>query len=258
MFPITLTRPITWFDLETTGIDPKTARIVEIGVTQLRPDGEHVNYHTLVNPGVLIPAGATAKHGITDEMVVGKPRFEDLAPKLSRAFSNCDFGGFNLKRYDIEVMAAEFRRARIEWSADDACVLDGHRLWQILFPRTLTDAVREFLGREPSEAHRATGDATDALEVVSAMLEKFPEALPRDLKALHELQFPSNPNAIDKQGKVAWNEAGDAVLTFGKHKDVPLAKVPRSYLDWLLSTDMAFDTRTILTNAKQGRFPTRG
>jgi DNA polymerase-3 subunit epsilon len=252
-FPIPLTRPLTVFDLETTGKDPATARIVEIAITQIRPDGKKIPYWALVNPGISIPAEATAIHNITDDHVLGKPRFEDIAPKLVRAFTGCDLAGYNLKRYDVEVMAAEFKRAQVTWEPDGA-VLDGFVLWQLLQPRRLSDAVRFFCHREPSGPHTADGDTSDAFDVLVAQLETG--KLPLDLKALHALQFPANPNAIDKQGKFEW-AGGVAALTFGKHRGVPLHEVPRAYFQWLQKQEFAFDTRVIIDNAVRGEFPLR-
>lgn len=251
-FPFELTRPITWFDLETTGVDTRTDRIVEIGVTQLQPNGERINYHTLVNPGRPIPAAATAKHHITDEMVLGKPRFEDIAPRLINAFTNVDFGGFNLKRFDMELMQHEFRRAGIAWEGE-GFVIDGYRLWTLVDPRTLENFVRYYLGREASEAHRAVGDATDALEGFIAFFEKHKAVLPGSLKELHDYQFPVDPNAVDKKGNFVKNEAGQICINFGKHKGTPVTKVPPSYLDWWLGQpDRTFEERAIVQDIRRG------
>lgn len=255
-FPLPLTRPITWFDLETTGPSPTTARIVEIGITQVQPDGSRLQYHTLVNPGVPIPPDATAKHGITDDMVVDKPRFAAIAPKLVRAFRGVDYGGYNLKRFDLEVLAEEFRRADVAWEPD-GYVIDGFRLWQVLYPRTLTDFVREFLGREATDAHRATGDATDALEAFVAFYTRHRDRLPDTLMGLHELQFPRDPDAVDREGKLRWLPNGEAALTFGKHAGVPLSQVPRSYLQWIADGRFPADVKALIHRACAGQFPRR-
>jgi DNA polymerase-3 subunit epsilon len=255
-FPIKLTRPLTVFDLETTGTDPKTARIVEIAITRVMPDGKHVNYWSLVNPGISIPGSATAIHGITDEDVLGKPRFEDLAPKLVKAFTDSDYAGYNLKRYDIEVMNAEFKRAGVPWSSEGSFVLDGYVLWQLLQPRKLSDAVRFFCEREPSGPHAASADTSDAYDVITAMLMQNTDRWPMSLPELHELQFPVSKNAIDKDGKFEWL-GGVAALTFGKHKSKPLHEVPKSYFQWLQGQEFASDTRVIIDKAVDGKFPLR-
>jgi DNA polymerase-3 subunit epsilon len=255
-FPIKLTRPLTVFDLETTGTDPQTARIVEIAITRVLPEGKHTNHWTLVNPGVSIPAAATAIHNIADEHVLGKPRFEDLAPKLAKVFTDCDYAGYNLKRYDIVVLDAEFKRAGVPWSSEGASVLDGYVLWQLLQPRKLSDAVRFFCEREPSGPHAASADTSDAYDVITAMLEQNKDRWPMSLPELHALQFPVNPNRIDQQGKFEW-QGGTASLTFGKHKGQPLHDVPRAYFQWLQKQEFAFDAKVIIDNAVRGEFPLR-
>lgn len=267
-FPFPLERPLTWVDLETTGKDPLKARIVEIGLIQFKTDAEPVTYSTLVNPEEPIPAGATEKHGITDDMVKDKPTWAQLAPSLVRAFRGCDIAGYNVARYDMAVLKAEFGRAGIstELKSDEPAprILDGFKLWQITDPRTLTDYVRVMLGETHEGAHRADADILMTARAVVAHLERVAATLPvASLQALHDLQFPTNPNAVDRDGKVAWFEGPGgtkfAALTFGKYAEVPLVKVPRSYWEWALGprglTDLSVDTRSLIVSAKHGTFP---
>lgn len=265
--PFTLERPLTWVDLETTGTDPREARIVQIGIIQLRPDAEPVEYATLVNPTIPIPPAATEKHKITDAMVADAPTFKTLAPRLVNAFTDVDLGGFNAARYDVEVLKAEFARAGVSTELKPGVkpprMIDGFRLWQVTNPRTLTDYVREMLDEDHAQAHDAVADIRGTLRAVLAHLKRDAAKLPATLDGLHEVQFPRNPNALDADGKIAWFE-GDggtrfAALTLGKHAGVPLSKVPRSYLEWALSprgwTDLKPDAHTILIQAKHGTFP---
>ena len=255
-FPFPIQRPFTWVDLETTHKIPKLARIVELSIIQFRPDAdEPIEWWTLLNPGVSIPKEATEKHGIVDDHVLMKPRFEDVAPKLIRAFQGCDIGGFHV-RYDMEVLEHEFKRVGVSTEGPSARVLDPFRLWQILEPRTLSDAVERFLGRKHDGAHGAKADITATIEVAVHLLNTYRDKFPADLDQLHNLQFPVDPARIDTQGKIVWHE-GDAVLTFGKHAYSPLKKIPRDYLQWLLKQELAFDTRTVIENAVRGTFPTR-
>ncbi len=248
-FPIPLTRTLTAFDLETTGKDPREARIVSFGLTQIKPNGEKIHRHTLVNPGVLIPAESTEKHGIVDADVVDAPRFETLAPQLFKVFTNCDLLGFNIKRYDNEVLRNEFKRCGLDWDPD-VYVIDGFRLWQILEPRTLSDAVRYWLKREPTDAHSANGDATDALEVVIAQLLST-DKLPVDLKGLHELQWPKDPNQADDKGALVFIN-GVTCFNFGKHKGKSLASQV-AYANWWASQpDRTFTQRTLVQDVLKG------
>lgn len=265
--PFTLERPLTFVDLETTGTDPREARIVQIGMIQLRPNADPVEYATLVNPTIPIPPASTEKHGITDDMVKDAPLFKTLAPRLINAFRGCDIGGFNVARYDAAVLDSEFTRAGVSTQLDPKVkpprILDGFRLWQVTDPRTLTDYVRTMLNEDHTDAHDAVADITNTLRAFLAHLKRNADTLPTTLDGLHELQFPRNPNALDVEGKIAWFEGPGgtrfAALTLGKHAGVPLSKVPRSYLEWALGprgwTDLKVDAHTILIQAKHGTYP---
>lgn len=249
-----LNRPLLWFDVETTGLS-KTARICQIAVERFLPgDDKGVPYWTLVNPGIPIPKGASEKHRIWDNDVLLQPRFEAIAPKLIRAFEGCDFGGYNV-RFDIEVVLREFKRVGVDTSKVDpnAMKLDGLRLWQVLEPRTLTDFVKRFLNRDHAGAHDAAADiAVTRLGVMEVL--KLAPFVGLTLEELDALQWPKDPDAITADGKVKWN--GDVpVMTFGKHIDEPLQRVPSSYLNYLLKQDFAPETMRIFADAVRGIFP---
>lgn len=259
-----LERPILFFDTETTGPNAATDRIVELGLIQLRPDGTTYQWQHLINPTVPIPAAATygtgddryPGHGITDEMVADKPTFAILAPYLLRGFRDCDYGGFNVKRYDLPLLQKEFERAGHAWSYADARVIDGHRLWQLGIPRTLSDAVEEFLQRKHDGAHRTISDVRASMDVVAAQFERFLK-LPRDVQALHDLQWPRDPNWIDPDGKLAWID-GVACVNFGKKwNGQPLHRVSRDYFQWMLSAEFSPEVKRLVADILQGRFPER-
>lgn len=247
-----LTRPLTVFDVESTGVNPATDRIVQIAILRLHPDGRTDKYQSLVNPTVPIPADATAVHGITDDMVKDAPTFRQIAPRLIKAFQNADFCGFNLVRFDLPLVREEFKRAGISTEVSDGvappCILDAYVLWVKQETRTLSDAVRRFLKREHAGAHDALADVEATLEVVQAQLAEWAD-LPRTVAELHQVLFPRDPNAVDEEGKVVRNAAGRLCLSFGKHRNVPIEQIPRSYLSWLLGTDLPADARRIIKEA---------
>lgn len=253
---LNLTRPLIAFDLETTGKNPKTARIVEIGFTQIRPGQPVREWHSLVNPGIPIPKEAQDVHGISDEDVLQAPRWEQIAADLAGGFSGCDFAGKNIK-YDIEVFATECARVGVKWAkARDVRLLDAQRLWQLLEPRTLTDAVRYFLGRDHGDAHGASADARGALEVIVEQLTRRRdygrgERLPASLDKLHELQFPRDPNAVDEAGKLTRNAAGAVCFVYGKHAGVALRNVDRGYIEWALNAQKSGFPEETLEHIRQ-------
>jgi DNA polymerase-3 subunit epsilon len=285
---IPITRPILFFDTETTGPNPTQDRIVELGFVQIKPDGECKEWRTLMRPGIPIPHEAShgngdtyEGHGITDAMVnacrvcggvkedenavfctcetfAPWPTFGDLASNLHKGFSGSDFGGYNIKHFDLPLVQEEFKRHGFPlWSYDDACIVDSFRIWQILKPRTLTDAMREFLDESHAGAHSAVDDVRASLRIAIKQIEA--SQLPRDLRGLHDAQFPRDPNAVDPEGRFVWKD-GIVVVNFGKKwKGVRLDMMTRRDLDWIANKAevMSPTARQIARDAMAGKFPTK-
>ncbi len=286
--PFPLTRRLIVFDTETTGPNPETDRIVELGFTVLYPDGrDPLRWSSLINPGIPIPREATfgngstyPGHGITDAHVQGCrtcgwqhitvdhfsddghdfrpwPKFAQVAANLLSGFTDSDFAGFNVKSFDLPLMRAEFAREGHAWSYSTARIIDGYRNWQIGQPRSLSDAVEYFLHRKHEGAHRVIDDVDASLAVIIAQFERY-AVLPRDVQQMHDLAFPVDPNAIDPDGKIVWKD-GIAVMTFGKHIGKDITKVDRGYWDFVANKadHMSPEMRQIARDAIMGKFPTR-
>jgi len=253
---IVLTRPLVALDVETHDkVGTDLARIVELGFHILYPDNRPPKkYVTFVNPEVPISTEVSELHGILDSDVAAAPTFKQLAANLAHGFSNCDFCGYNVK-FDLAIIKKEMDRASVRWSYEDAYLLDGLRLWQVVKPRSLSHAVQEWLKREPSEAHRALGDATDALEVATALVDQF-DLLPNTVKELHELCFPKDRNSLDAAGKLVWL-AEKPAITFGKHRGKTLDNVPKDYLEWMVGSDFPDDVKLIIKSTLEGNMPTK-
>lgn len=253
---LTLDRPLVWLDVETANMaPPEQARICELSFHMIYPgDKPDKIWGTLINPGISIHPEATKVHKIMDSDVADKPRFVQLAKNLASGFTNVDYGGYNVK-FDLRVLSGEFARAGIAWTYLGSSIVDPLRLWQVQMPRTLTDAVREFCGREPSEAHRASGDVQDVFDVFLAQLEKWPN-LPRDVAKLSELCFPPDPDRLDDTGKFRWKD-GKVVLTFGKNAGKAIEALPKDYLQWICGADFSEEVKQIAREALQGRYPKR-
>ena len=261
---LTLTRPLIGIDEETTGVKPKTSGIVELGLEIIVPGMPVKEYRTLVNPVMAIPAAATAIHGITNEQVKDAPTFKQLAQNLASGLTECDFIGYNV-RFDLEQLEEEFKRAGIEWSYKGARIIDGYRLWQLCEGRTLTDATKRWLGgKEATELdvfspallppdqqgpHNALWDIKMSTRVVASQL--LQTSLPRDLDALHALQWPGY---YDHQGKLRWVK-GEVCFNFGEHRDKPLRVIPRGYLAWVKRSDFNETIKAACEGALRGVFP---
>lgn len=227
-----LSRPVAFLDLETTGVEVSTARIVEIAVVKVCPDGETITRTRRLDPLVQIPPEATAIHGITDADVDDLPTFKQVAASLADFLADCDFGGFNIIRYDLPVLCWEFHRAEQAFSIQGRRVIDAQRVFHKRERRGLAEAVKFYLDRDHEGAHGSQADALAAKEVVEGQLTKYSD-LPSDVAALAEF-CDWNPN-VDLSG---WSELteGGYVLKRGKYAGRLVSDVynsDRRYYVWL-------------------------
>lgn len=233
---IDLSRPLVFFDLETTGVDVYNDRIIQIGAIRLESDGTKTEKEWLVNPGISIPKSSSAIHGITDDMVADKPRLGDIAEELAALFDGVDVGGYNVKNFDLPLLSAEFERIGLTIDTETIRIVDAMAIFRILEPRTLTAAYKKFCGKKLVDAHDAMADIRASLEVLYGQLEKHPE-LPKTPETIHELCFPKDPDAYDAEGKLRFVD-GDLHINFGKNKGKSLEHLAMNdpgYLEWILN-----------------------
>jgi DNA polymerase III subunit epsilon len=243
-----LERPLAILDLETTGTDARVDRIVEVCVLLVRPNGQVEEWTRRLNPGIPIPPGATAVHGITDADVAHAPAFEEVAPELLALLDGCDLCGFNLKRFDLRVLYAEFARVDRTLPLDGRAVVDPLEIFHAYERRDLSAAVRFYCGRDHDGAHGAAADVRATAEVLDAMLTRYAD-LPRSVAGLHQLFKDSK--AADSGGRFVRVE-GEVRFAFGKHRGQPLATVARrepDYLKWMLTQDFFDDTKALVRDA---------
>lgn len=279
-----LTRPLIITDTETTGVDHKNDRIVELGFQLWTAEGLQKEWRSLINPGIPIPPRVTEVHGITDAMInacrvcgtnhpitgspldlvrecdVFKPvpRFRDLATNLAHGFRNCDYAGKNV-RFDLQILSAEFSRANTPWSYAGARIIDIDRLEQIAQPRTLAALHERYTGHPHDGAHGALSDVRASATVIVKQLEAH-TMLPRDLNELHELQWPG---FIDCEGKFRFVDGVPCFGRWGKHAGRPMNdpevnKTDRrgqSYWDFILTSDFSAEVKKIAADAKMGKYP---
>jgi DNA polymerase-3 subunit epsilon len=263
-----LERPLLGFDLETTGVKPETARIVELGLEIYAPGKPVKEYETRVNPGEPIPPGATAVHGITDAQVAEAYHFDQLADNLLKGFTGADFAGYNV-RFDLRIVAAEFARCGKTFDYESARIIDGHRLWQVLEGRSLDHAWDYWiLGKDAVErrktaleeilaqvgdgaSHSALWDVKRSTRVIAAQILHSP-MLPRNVQAIHDLLWA---DWFDAEGKLKWRD-GALAFSFGAHRDVPLQRVPKDYLRWVTRQGFSRKVRETCADAMCGVFPT--
>lgn len=230
-------------DLETTGTKIATDRIVQIGIHYL-PDPEHPDREPvdlLINPECPIPPDATECHGITDEMVAGKPTFKEVALALMEAIRGCDLVGFNLTNFDVPLLWEEFFRAGQTWNLAGVQIVDVGTLFKKLNPRTLSAAVQRYCGREHADAHSALADARATAEVLLSMKASHEELGPLSIEQLAaESMFEKR---FDLAGLIIAGKDGRPTYAIGKAKGTAVADDP-GFGRWMMQRD--FPTQTIM------------
>lgn len=239
-----LQRPLIFFDLETTGTNITQDRIVEISIIKVMPSGEEIERTRRINPEMPIPAEATAVHHITDEMVASEPTFRQIAKSLADMFADSDIAGFNSNRFDIPLLLEEFSRAGIALDLSHTRLVDVQTIYHKLEPRNLTAAYRYYCGKNLEDAHSASADTRATLEVLKAQLDRYPDDLVNDVKALSE--FSSHNRNVDFAGRLIYNEEGKEVINFGKYKGKIAEEVLRrdpGYYSWIQQGDFQRNTK---------------
>ena len=244
---LNLTRPLAFFDLETTGINVGSDRIVEIAILKIHPGGEKEILSQKINPTIPIPPASSEVHGIYDKDVIDKPTFKEIGNKLSTFLENCDLAGYNSNKFDVPLLVEEFLRAGIDFEIKGRKLVDVQTIFHILEPRTLAGALRFYCNKELTNAHQAEADIIATYEVLNAQLEKYKE-LKNDVNFLHE--FSSRSKNADLAGRIIFNPTGVEVFNFGKHKDKAVEEIFRvepSYYDWMMNGDFPLSTKKVIT-----------
>ena len=252
-----LTRPICFFDLETTGIEVAKDRIVEISIFKLYPNGNKESKTWLVNPTIPIPAATTAVHGITNEKVEGEPTFKELASQIHNMIKDSDLAGFNSDRFDIPLLAEELLRAEVDFDMKNRVSVDVQTIFHKKEERTLSAALKFYCGKALENAHSAEADTMATYEILKAQLDRY-EDLENDMKSLAE--FTTRKKSVDFAGFIAINSDGKEIFTFGKNKgqlveDV-LEKEP-GYYGWIQGADFPLYTKKVLTAIKLRKLNTK-
>jgi DNA polymerase-3 subunit epsilon len=170
-----LSRPLAFFDLEATGLNVSTDRIVQISILKLHPDG-HTESHTfLVNPTIPIPPESTAVHHITDEDVKDAPTFKVVGRRVAEIINGCDLAGYNSNKFDIPMLSEEFYRHDIDIDLHRCKFVDVQNIFHKMEQRTLSAAYLFYCNKDLTAAHSADGDTLATYEVLMAQLDKYPD-----------------------------------------------------------------------------------
>lgn len=246
---IQLTKPLAFIDLETTGINLGTDRIVEIAIVKILPDGNKSIKRKLVNPEMPIPSGASDIHGITDDMVKDAPTFSQIANELKQMLDGCDLAGYNSNRFDIPILMEEFIRAEVDFDMKGRKLVDVQQIFHKMEQRTLSAAYKFYCNKVLEGAHSAEADAQATFEVLEAQVEKYPE-LGNTLDSI--LKCIGDEVIVDFARRFVMDK-GVEVFNFGKFKGRPVSEVLMSepqYYDWMMRGDFPQHTKQKLTEIR--------
>ena len=258
-----LTKPLAFFDLETTGINIVQDRIVEISIVKIMPDGSETVITQRINPLIPIPETASKIHGITDEDVKDKPTFKDVAGDIANFLTDCDLAGYNLIKFDVPLLLEEFFRADIDFGLKNRRVVDVQNIFHKMEQRTLVAAYKYYCNKELLEAHSAEADTKATFEVLKAQLDKYEGVEYKDKEGSISKPIVNNVEALsefsyftknaDMVGQIIFDDQGDEVFNFGKHKGKKVedifAKEPQ-YYDWMMKSDFPSYTKKVITGIK--------
>jgi len=244
-----LTKPLAFIDLETTGVNLATDRIIEIAIVKVLPDGKRSVKRKLINPGMPIPKQSSDVHGITDEMVKDAPAFKEVAHELKQMLDGCDIGGYNSNRFDIPLLVEEFLRADVDFDMKGRRLLDVQNIFHKMEQRTLSAAYKFYCNKNLDGAHSAEVDASATHEILIAQLERYPD-LGTSIDSV--LKLIGEESIVDFARRFIM-ENGVEIFNFGKYKGKAVADVLRNepqYYDWMMKGDFPQYTKQKLTEIR--------
>ena len=256
---LNLKRPLAFFDLETTGVNVASDRIVEISILKAMPDGTEDVKTLRINPGIPIPIESSLIHGIYDEDIRNERTFKQAGEELARFLDDCDLAGYNSNRFDIPVLMEEFLRAGIDFDIENRHFVDVQNIFHQMEQRTLKAAYQFYCGKDIENAHSAEADIKATYEVLKAQIERYQnqnwedkkgivsQPVQNNIEALHAFTNLNKP--VDFAARMVYNVDGVEVINFGKHKGRPVEDVFQSepsYYNWMLNGDFPLYTKRCL------------
>jgi DNA polymerase-3 subunit epsilon len=259
---LNLKTPICFFDIEATGTNIISDRIIEIAVIKMMPGGEIVRKSNVLNPTIPIPAESSAIHGLTDEDVKDKPTFKSVAKEYARFFEGADLAGFAVMKFDVPILVEEFLRADVEFDYTRKRVIDSQKIFHLMEKRTLSAAYKFYLNKEFENSHTAEADTEASMDVLLAQVARYENlevtdtlnrkigVIKNDMDALHQV---SSVQQVDLSGRMILNAKGQEVFNFGKHKNKVVTEVFKqepAYYDWIMNGEFPLDTKRKITEIK--------
>lgn len=257
---LALKNPLLFFDIESTGLNVASDRIVEISIVKVSPgapgEPNKVEVKTRrINPTIPITPGAQAIHGIRDEDVKDCPTFKQVAKSLAQMMEGCDIAGYNSLKFDIPMLAEEFLRAGVEFDFRKRKLVDVQNIFHKKEQRTLKAAYKFYCGLSLDNAHSAEADTMATYQVLEAQLDRYgndaEDPLRNDVAYLSK--YSCQNRHVDYAGRIVLDEQDEPVFNFGKHRGKKVTEVLQrepSYYNWMIEGDFTLDTKQQLTKIK--------
>jgi DNA polymerase-3 subunit epsilon len=260
---LNLTRPLLFFDIESTGLNIPEDSIVELSFVKVFPGGEErvktwriKPWDYLRNRQRPMNPDASKVNGITDDMLTGCPTFFELAEEVASWVADSDLAGFNSAKFDLPMLAEEFERVKLAGKdlhvdLHSPLMVDVQNIFHTMEPRNLRAAYRFYCGGEDFEnAHSAEADTLATYEVLKAQLDRYKEpdkyreqVLKNDVNALAAFV---GRKYVDFSGHLIQDDKGEVIINFGKHKGKTARKVwetEPSYFAWIQQGTFTLDTK---------------
>jgi DNA polymerase-3 subunit epsilon len=260
---LNLKKPIVFFDLETTGLNIGTDKIVEISLLKVMPDNTTIIRTEIINPQMHIPEQVSELHGIYDKDVVGKPTFAELAYTIRDFIKGCDLAGYNLLKFDVPLLVEEFLRAGIDISLRNVRIVDVQNIFHRMEPRTLRAAYKFYCGEELTNAHSAEADTTATFKILEAQLDRYENTVMLDENKQEYIPvqndiallstFSTKSKHADFAGHLIYDKNNKIVFNFGKYKGMEVEQVfvkEPSYYDWMMKADFPLYTKKIIHSVR--------
>jgi DNA polymerase-3 subunit epsilon len=245
-----LKRPLVVLDIESTGVNFVTDRIIELFLLKIKPDGTECNYLQRFNPGIPIPKESTQVHGITNEEVANMPTFEEKAKEILQYLGDADLAGFNSNKFDVPMLMEEMGRAGLDLEVEKRKLIDAQRIFHQKEPRNLEAAYRFYCQKDLENAHTAEADTRATWDIIKAQIEKYTD-LDATVDQLH--RFCNHQESADLAGRIVLDANQTYLFNFGKHKGKPIKQVFKAepaYFDWIMKSDFSTQTKKIFTRIR--------
>lgn len=252
---LNLSRPLLFFDIESTGLNIPADSIIELSFVKIFPGGEERIKTWKIKPWdyenrcqrPINPEASKVNH-ITDDMLTDCPTFFDVADEVAGWIKDSDLAGFNSSKFDLPMLAEEFERAKLagkdlKVNLHEPLMVDVQNIYHMMEPRNLRAAYRFYCGGEDFDnAHSAEADTLATYEVLKAQLDRYAE-LKNDVKALSAFV---GKKYVDFSGHLIYDDKGQVIINFGKHKGKTIRQVfdtEPSYFSWVRNGSFTLDTK---------------